>query len=263
VPGAPSEMLPMLDALNALFARTAGLIESERRFTADAAHELRTPIAAIRTQAQVALGEHDDGRRRHALQATLEGCDRATRLVEQLLALARLEAGAAPVSGGVAWSALARQVLADLAGRAHDKAQELELDTEDATTERPEGACAVRGDATLLQMLVRNLVDNALRYSPTGARVRVRVRRDGPLAVLWVEDSGPGLDEAQMARLGERFFRVLGTAESGSGLGWSIVRRIAQAQQLTVRVGRSTDLGGLAVEVAGPAATIGQETTGH
>lgn len=259
VPGAPSEMLPMLDALNALLARIAGLIESERRFTADAAHELRTPIAAIRTQAQVALGEPDEGRRRHALQATLEGCDRATRLVEQLLTLARLEAGAAPASGGVAWSAIARGVLADLAGRAHDKAQEIALDGEDGA----DSACLVRGDATLLQMLVRNLVDNALRYSPRGARVRVRVQRRGPQAVLCVEDSGPGLDEGQMARLGERFFRVLGTHESGSGLGWSIVRRIAQAQQLTVQVRRSADLGGLAVEVAGPAATITEQPTGH
>ena len=94
VDGAPSEMAPMLDALNGLFERIGALMESERRFTADAAHELRTPIAAIRAQAQVALAEGDDAARRHALQATLEGCDRATRLVEQLLTLSRLEAGA-------------------------------------------------------------------------------------------------------------------------------------------------------------------------
>ncbi|MFZ2389626.1 MAG: histidine kinase dimerization/phospho-acceptor domain-containing protein, partial [Polaromonas sp.] len=94
--GAPSEMRPMVNSLNGLFERISALLESERRFTADAAHELRTPIAAIRAQAQVALGEADDFRRRHALQSTLEGCDRATRLVEQLLTLSRLEAVDAP-----------------------------------------------------------------------------------------------------------------------------------------------------------------------
>lgn len=248
VDGAPSEMLPMIAALNALFARIAGLIETERRFTADAAHELRTPIAAIRAQAQVALGEADDARRRHALQATLEGCDRATRLVEQLLTLARLEAGAVPAAAPVDLGALARRVVADLAGRALDKAQEIELEA------GPH--CLLRGDEMLLGVLVRNLIDNAIRYSPRGARVRIRVARRGAQTVLCVEDGGPGLAPDGIARLGERFFRVPGSGESGSGLGWSIVRRIAQALVLSVQVRRSAELGGLAVEVAGPAPAV-------
>ena len=243
VEGAPSEMAPMLAALNTLFDRIRRLIESERRFTADAAHELRTPIAAIRTQAQVAMGEADDARRRHALQATLAGCDRASRLVEQLLSLARLEAASATAAAPVDVGAVAQAMVAEQASEALDKAQEIELEAQ------PD--CLVSGDPALLGMLVRNLVDNAIRYSPRGARVRVRVaRRDGQV-VLSVEDSGPGLTPEQIDRLGERFFRVLGSDASGSGLGWSIVRRIAQALDLRVQVHRSADLGGLAVEVAG------------
>ncbi len=239
--GAPSEMKPMLDALNGLFGRISGLMESERRFTADAAHELRTPIAAIRAQAQVALGEADDAARRHALQATLEGCDRATRLVEQLLTLSRLEGGSAPQTAEVDIGGLVREVLGQEAPQALQKQQTIELDAQ--------ALCTVQGEATLLAVLVRNLVDNAIRYSPPGAAVHVSVARTQGGVNLQVEDSGPGMSDADMARMGERFFRVLGNHERGSGLGWSIVRRIADAQRASLTVRRSAALGGLAVEV--------------
>ncbi len=245
VDAAPSEMIPMLDALNGLFERIAGLMESERRFTADAAHELRTPIAAIRAQAQVALGESDDGARRHALQATLAGCDRATRLVEQLLTLSRLEGNAPPPSGRVELAALVRQVVAGIAEQALHKRQTIALDA-------PE-PCHVPGDATLLAVLVRNLVDNAIRYSPPGSSVRIALATQGDAVLLTVEDSGAGMAEPDLQRLGERFFRVLGSDGSGSGLGWSIVRRIAQAHHASVGASRSPALGGLAVEVRWPA----------
>jgi two-component system sensor histidine kinase QseC len=239
----PSEMLPMLQALNRLLARVAALLDSERRFTADAAHELRTPIAAVRSQAQVALGEADETRRRHALQATVEGCDRASRLVDQLLTLARLDSSQpTPHFGTVDLAAVARQVAADLAPRAIAKCQTLEVD---AATR-----CRMRGDATLMAVLVRNLADNAVRYAPHGATVRIGVHDGADGAILAVEDSGPGLSDADMARLGERFFRVTGSAESGSGLGWSIVRRVAEALGLELKVGRSVALGGLRVQVA-------------
>lgn len=245
MPQAPTELQPLLDALNGLFMRIAALIESERRFTADAAHELRTPIAAIRAQAQVALAEADDARRAHALRATLEGCDRATRLVEQLLTLARLEADATMAEGRVDLAALARRVAADLAPRALDRGQALEVDAGQALP--------VSGNETLLAVLLRNLVDNALRYSPDGATVRVTLdAAPGAGARLLVEDSGPGLSEADRARLGERFFRVLGNDAAGSGLGWSIVRRIAAAHGLGVQVAPSATLGGLAVGVSWP-----------
>ena len=245
--GLPAEMAAPATALNGLFARIAGMVAAERRFTADAAHELRTPIAAIRTQAQVALAASDDDERRHALRATLAGCDRATRLVEQLLTLSRLEAGDAPPRAPVDLAALARRVLGELAPAALARRQQLGLDA-------PEGGCRVDGNETLLAVLLRNLVDNALRYSPDGAEVRVALAAPpGGGLRLTVDDAGPGLSDADRQRLGERFFRVLGTAQPGSGLGWSIVRRIAAAHGATVAVDRSAALGGLAVEVAWPA----------
>ena len=237
---APSEMVPMLDALNALFGRIGTLMASERRFTADAAHELRTPIAAIRAQAQVALAEPDAALRRHALRATIEGCDRATRLVEQLLMLSRLEAGTATAAGVVDLGALARRVVGELAPAALARGQQLGLDAVDGAR--------IAADETLLAVLLRNLVDNALRYSPDGARIEVRVGVDGDRVRLQVDDSGPGLPEADRRRLGERFFRVLGSGRSGSGLGWSIVQRIAAVQGARVAVSAS-GLGGLAVDV--------------
>ena len=243
---APSEMSPMLDALNGLFKRIAELLESERRFTADAAHELRTPIAAIRAQAQVALGATADAERSHALQATLRGCDRATRLVEQLLTLSRLESGARHALVDVDLAALARQVVADAAPLALDKRQAIEVD---AAAE----PCTVRGDATLLSVMIRNLVDNAVRYSPSGAVVKLAVSRAQGVVRLSLDDSGPGMSPADIERVGERFFRVIGSGQDGSGLGWSIARRIATVHRAVVRVARSASLGGLSVEVEFPA----------
>ena len=238
---APSEMMPMIASLNSLFERIGQLLESERRFTADAAHELRTPIAAIRMQAQVAMGEADEALRKHALQGMLEGCDRATRLVEQLLSLSRLEAVDAPVMAAVDLRALAQRVVAELAPKAIGKQQTLEFEGDQP--------CSIPGNETLLAVLVRNLVDNAVRYSPPAARIKVALAQQNGQVVLSVEDSGPGLADADRQRLGERFFRVIGSLESGSGLGWSIVRRIAAVHQLELQAGRSTQLGGLAVRV--------------
>lgn len=244
VKGAPSEMSPMLDALNGLFERIAELLQSERRFTADAAHELRTPIAAIRAQAQVAQAATADAERSHALRATLQGCDRATRLVEQLLTLSRLESGADPALAPVDLAALGRQVVADAAPLALGKQQAIEVDATEP--------CAVRGDATLLSVMIRNLVDNAIRYSPSGAAVKLAVSGAQGVVKLSLDDSGPGVSPADMERMGERFFRVIGSGQDGSGLGWSITRRIAAVHRAVVRVARSTSLGGLSVEIVFP-----------
>ncbi|MBQ0943072.1 sensor histidine kinase N-terminal domain-containing protein [Ideonella sp. 4Y16] len=245
---APTELQAPLDALNALLERTGRLIDGERRFTADAAHELRTPIAIVRTQAQVALGATDDAERRHALQSTIAGCDRAVHLVQQLLTLARLDGSAGQRAASVHDGAvMARRLLGELAPQALARGQTLELDAPDH--------CALAMDEALAAMLLRNLVDNALRYSPDGATVQVTIHA-GPDGARWtVEDSGPGLSEADQARLGERFFRAGATQDqAGSGLGWSIVRRIAQAGGLGITLGRSARLGGLSVQVAWPPA---------
>jgi two-component system sensor histidine kinase QseC len=249
VDDAPSEMTPMLDALNGLFRRIAELMASERRFTADAAHELRTPIAAIGAQAQVALASADDAERTHALLATLQGCDRAARLVEQLLTLSRLESGSAPTLTHLDIGAVVRQVVADAAPLALAKHQTIEVEAAQSFS--------ADADATLLSVLVRNLVDNAIRYSPPGASVRVAIQGADGDVDLTVEDSGPGMSEADIEHLGERFFRVIGTGQSGSGLGWSIARRIARVLAVEVRVSRSASMGGLSVALRFPHAIDG------
>jgi two-component system, OmpR family, sensor histidine kinase QseC len=245
VPGAPSEMEPMVAALNRQFERISTLVENERRFIADAAHELRTPLAAIRAQAQVASSEEDPHRRRHALAATIEGCDRAARLAEQLLALSRLETAGHIALVDLDLAGLVRGVLADAGNAALARGQHLEFDAA--------GHFRVAGDATLLAVMVRNLVDNAVRYAPAGGTISVTLTGEGARTLLRVADSGVALSEADLARLGERFFRVPGNDATGSGLGLSIVRRIAQLHNANVSFARSPSLGGLRACVSFPA----------
>lgn len=247
VPDAPREIGTLVSTLNNLFARIAEMLENERRFTQDAAHELRTPIAAIRSQAQVALGATNDGERSQALRNTLVGCDRAAHLVDQLLLLARLEArneAHSPASTMIDITAVARAVIADLTPEALTKRQRIAFDAPQA--------CTAIGDAALIAVLIRNLVGNAIRYSPVEANIHVQVESAKTVRLL-VEDSGPGLPVELRQRLGERFFRVLGSGEDGSGLGWSIVRRVAQALNLNIAVGHSAALGGLSVTITWPA----------
>jgi two-component system, OmpR family, sensor histidine kinase QseC len=242
----PSEMQPMVNALNGLFGRIDAMLISERRFTADAAHELRTPIAAIRAQAQVAIGAGThDVERNHALQATLKGCDRATRLVDQLLTLARLESYSADVELPLSMSdisAICRREIAEIAPHALMQHQIIELVAAPTSM--------IRGDDVLLGVLVRNLIDNALRYSKVGSYVSVQININATTTSLMVEDSGLGMTESEIARLGERFFRVLGHDQPGSGLGWSIIQRICKVTDASLDVGKSSQLGGLSVKVS-------------
>jgi len=243
--GVPPEVLPLVSALNDLFTRMAELLVTERQFTADAAHELRTPIAGIRMQAQVAQGATQSAERAAALDATVQGCDRATRLVEQLLQLARLDAETAtPDAAATDLERVAHTAVADLQSAAQARGQQVLLQTP--------GPVNIHLTEPLAHVLLRNLLDNALRYSPDGAQVQVHITAAsaGIPARLCVEDGGPGLTNGEMARLGERFFRVLGTGQSGSGLGWSIVRRIARLHNLRLQVDRSPALGGLRVQVS-------------
>jgi two-component system, OmpR family, sensor histidine kinase QseC len=241
----PDEMRAPVDALNALLARINSMLESERRFTADAAHELRTPIAAIRAQVQVAQGAgNDPSQRERALRMTLAGCDRATRLVEQMLTLARMETASSSMAKPQELAAAAWRVAADLAPAALAHQQLLQLDVKTP--------CKVLADPTLLDMLLRNLIDNALRYSPDGSRVTVTGFAHAGFAVLRVADSGPGMASEAIEQLGRRFYRALGTGQSGSGLGWSIVKRIADVSGAQLQVSRSSALGGLLVSVRWP-----------
>ena len=243
--GLPRELVPLVQTLNGLLERIDGMVQAERRFTADAAHELRTPIAAIRAQAQVAMGAGDDvAERTHALQTTLAGCDRASHLVDQMLTLARLEAAPTAKPVFVDLSAVVRRVAGELAPTALGRKQEIVV--------LADAACPVAANEPLLGVLVRNLVDNALRYSPNGARVEVSVSADARGTHLRVQDSGPGMTQEAIAHLGERFFRVLGSEQTGSGLGWSIVRRLLAVFGAQAQIGRSTELGGLSVAVHWP-----------
>jgi two-component system sensor histidine kinase QseC len=239
----PAEIAPLVGELNALFERVHASIENERRFTADAAHELRTPIAALRIQAQVARAASDEAERQHALDNVIAGCERAARLVDQLLTLARLEPGAMQLQRlSCDLHALAKTVVADIAPAAIAKDIEVELEDH--------APALVSGDPALLQILIRNLVDNAVRYSAARTTVRVRTQTADGEVVLRVTDEGRGVPAGEMERLGSRFYRALGTGESGSGLGLSIVKRIAELHHARVSFQPAPNGNGLRAAVA-------------
>ena len=241
--GLPDEVAPLASALTALLDRLRSSLDSQRAFVADAAHELRSPLTALKLQLELLRRAGDAETRESAREAIGEGIARASRLVEQLLALARAEPDAAVPPERVDLAASARQALAETAPFAESRAVELELIA-------PAPAFVV-GDAVALGHLVRNLVDNAARYSPPGARVEVRVRSEGGAVVLEVDDSGPGIPQSEHERVFDRFYRRADAGESGSGLGLAIVRSVARAHGARVALGASA-LGGLHVAVSFP-----------
>ena len=251
---APVEVAPLVRNLNALFGRVQAAIENERRLTADAAHELRTPLAALRAQAQVAHGATDDGERMHALDNVIAGCDRTAHLIDQLLTLARLEPETPKRAREiVSLAAVAQAAIADVAALALSREIEVEL--------HEERSLQVHGDARLLGILLRNLLDNAIRYGPSGSVVRVDLTRRNDRVVATVSDRGPGVAPDERRRLGQRFER-LGVADvPGTGLGLSIVKRIAVLHDATVSFDEAEG-GGLAVRVFFAAAS-GTPTTGR
>ena len=242
--GVPEEVSPLVEALNDLFVRLELAFNSERRFTADAAHELRTPLAALKIQAQVALRATDETERQAALENVLHGVDRAARLVEQLLTLARVD----PETAAVGYSSvnlydLAASAIKEVAQMAH--AKQIELSLEGKST------CLVFGDAMQLTLLLRNLLDNAIRYTPTAGRVSV-VLRQGPGVALHIRDSGPGIPAAERERVLQRFYRINGSGMEGSGLGLSIVQRIATLHGARLELADNESGPGLLVKVSWP-----------
>ena len=235
---APEEIRPLVQAINDLFARVAAAIEAERRFTADAAHELRTPLAALDAQAQVALRAQDEAERRRAIEQLRLGVGRAGRLIGQLLTLARLDPEKGLTKRAVALHDLTEEVCARLGPMAIDKDVTLELETEPTI---------VAGDPDMLRVLIRNLLDNALRYTPTGGRVAVSLAG----RTLTVADTGPGIPAAERERVFDRFHRLAGQETEGSGLGLSIVRRIAELHDADISLD-DADGGGLAVRLRFP-----------
>ncbi len=252
--GVPVEALPLVRSLNTLLQRLGEALAAQRAFVADAAHELRTPLAALRLQLQVAERAPEGAPRAAALAELAAGLDRETHLVQQLLTLARQDPGAgqAPPPVPVGLASLVRQSVADHAVLAEAKGVDL-------GAERLEDGAAPAGDAAALRTLLANLVDNALRYTPAGGRVDVTAGLDGGGApYLEVADSGPGLPAAERGRVFDRFYRVPGAAEGGSGLGLAIVKAIAERHGAEVSLS-DTPGGGLTVRVRFPAARAGRD----
>lgn len=243
----PQEIAPMVQRLNSLLERVQSSLEGERRFTSDAAHELRTPLAALKTQLQVAQGATESGERERAIGNAIAAGDRATRLVEQLLTLARLEHDAWQTQGeSIDLHQLAANALAEAAPAAAEKHIRLSLEGEPGLK--------IQGHAGLLAILLRNLLDNALRYSPPQTEVSVRVARTAQGAMLQVQDQGPGIPAAERENVLRRFHRLEGSETAGSGLGLSIAARIAQLHQAQLELTETDEGRGLRVVVAFTAA---------
>ena len=248
----PDEIRPLVNELNALFVRLERAFQAQQQFVAHAAHELRSPLTALKLQAQ-ALRFPSDGATPGSVPLAVDrlnqGIDRSIHLVEQLLALARAQAEpAAATPSLVDLFAVVSTAIGDAQSQAHAKGLDLGLSAQSTAQ-----TTTVQGDPTALSLLVRNLIDNALKYTPAPGQVDVGLTSERGHIVLHVEDSGPGIAEADRQRVFERFFRAPAQANqsfSGSGLGLAIVAAVAQAHAATVTLGESPQLGGLRVEVS-------------
>ena len=232
----PAETLPLVQSLNALLARVAESLAREQRFTADAAHELRSPLAALKVQAEVLAMSSDEAEQQHHLGNIHESIDRANRLTEQLLTLARLDPmQALPDAQPIDWQRSAHQALQSVNLQAREKRVQLKL----------ECACGFGqvfpplGNEVLLQLMLRNLLDNAIRYSPPNSHVTLTLAANG----LSVCDEGPGIAAEHLPRIRERFYRLPGQSQQGSGLGLSIVERIADLHGLRLDLANADERG--------------------
>jgi len=219
----PEEISPLVGSLNDMLERLSQTIEMQKRFIADAAHQMKTPLAGMRMQSELALRELDPNEIRRSLEQLATSSESATRLVNQLLALARAEnqphAGAAFVLLDL--NQLARDIVRDWVPASFARRIDLGFEAADS-------AHYIEGNPLMLREMLSNLIDNALHYTPAGGSVTVRVHNDDDHAIVDVEDTGPGIAPAERTRVFERFYRILDTSAPGSGLGLAIVREIAQ-----------------------------------
>ena len=244
----PEEVRPLVDSLNDLLARLTSALDRERAFMADAAHELRTPLTALHLQLGELARASTESERDEAMGRLSEGMQRAIRLVEQMLALARQEPRADPTHTRFALDELGREIVAELVPLADSRRIDLGMSEAQAVF--------VRGERDAVATLIRNLVDNAVRYTPAGGRVDVSVERTATTparALVRVVDNGPGIAREERERVFDRFYRRPGTRSPGSGLGLAIVKAIAVAHGATVELGEGADGRGLAVTVTLPA----------
>jgi signal transduction histidine kinase len=245
----PDELAPVLEAINQFMHRIDVALRSEREFVAAAAHELRTPMAGVRAQAQLAAHPRTGAKARGlALQAVQDGVDHAAHLVSQLLDLARSDALAGDPARlledrrSVSIAAVFEGVMSDVGPAAAERGLRLSQHF---------GEPLLSGSDFAVGLILRNLLDNAIAHAPSGGEVAVGSRAQHNRCVLWVEDSGPGISAAERGRVCERFYRIRGTERPGCGLGLSIVKSLADAHGATLVLG-SSHLGGLRVEIGFP-----------
>ena len=241
----PSEVRGIVTSLNALLERLEQAIESERRFTANASHELRTPLAAIDMQSRVALKAVEKEERNRALHQIGSSVNRASRLISQLLTLARLDPEhTEDLLKPTNLKEIVQHELASVAGEAHEKGIEVEL-------ESPESVM-IMGDADSLSIMVRNLMDNAVRYSSSGGKVTATLNPDADGTHLVIKDTGEGIPEEQRQKVFDRFYRIVGSASTGAGLGLSIVKRIVDVHDAHISLEERSSQKGLAVKILFP-----------
>lgn len=237
----PREVQGLVVAINGLLQRLDAALARERHFVADAAHELRTPISALKVHADNARLAGGNDEREAAQRLLADSIARVERLVAQLLSLSRAEnIGGLRDRRRLHLDALVRTELEDIRALAEQKHQAIALDLEDAWAE---------GDELALSLLVRNLLENAVRYTPAGGAIRVATRMTDSAALCIVEDSGPGIAESERERVFDRFYRQLGSGQEGSGLGLAIAQEVITAHAGRISLGHSEALGGLKVTV--------------
>jgi len=242
--GAPVEIRPLVDAIDDLLRRLNDDIEAQRRFVANAAHQLRTPLAGLKTQTELAIRQKDIAELERILKQIHRGVDNVTRLVNQLLSLARLEPTGVQSQehAQIDLNLVVKEATKEMVPYALNK--DIDLGFEGSH----QSACII-ADTWSIRELVTNLIDNAVRYTQSGGKVTVKIQSEGREGIrLLVEDDGPGIPENERERVFERFYRVLGNNVGGSGLGLSIVKEIAQAHKAQVTV--STGCGGTGTVVS-------------
>ena len=240
-----AEIEPVLAALNGLLERVRSAIARERRFTADAAHELRTPLAALKVHAQNVARAASAAERQASLEHMMSGLDRSVRLVEQMLALSRAAAPRAPAAEAVPLLQVVEDALDDVLPTLKNRGVKVSV-----TSDPPEAELVLRGDRDKLTCLARNLLDNAARYAPEGSTIRVELTERPGGAALAVSDQGPGIPPELRERVFESYYRIPGSPGGGSGLGLAIVREIAAEHGAQVALGEGDGGRGTRISVS-------------